>query len=105
MPLRKIIEPFARPTDAASWIAVYILVCGFFVGMEWLFFVTKPSFLNVFPWLGRAGVFGAALLPLSIAGSLTIAALALPTRISLWPIRAIGRLAVQALPTLVLATS
>jgi arylsulfatase A-like enzyme len=109
MPLRKIIEaiakPVARPTEPASWMAVYILVCAFFVGMEWLFFVTKPSFLNVFPWLGRARVFGAALLPLSIAGSLTIAALALATRIPLWPIRWIARLAVQALPTLVLAAS
>jgi arylsulfatase A-like enzyme len=33
-----------------------ISVALFWVGMEWLFFVTKPSFMTVYPWWGKIGL-------------------------------------------------
>jgi hypothetical protein len=64
------------PAELTPWLTVYVLACGFFVGMEWLFFVTKPSFLNPFTWAGRVRVFCAALLPICAAGAGLMAILA-----------------------------
>jgi arylsulfatase A-like enzyme len=88
------------------WFPVYTLAAGFFVGMEWLFFITKPSFLSVFHWGECLRVFGATLLPLLAAGIVVLLALwgiarLMPVRVVLiacgWSMR--------ALPTLVLAAS
>jgi hypothetical protein len=65
--------PPRTPAELTPWLTVYVLACGFFVGMEWLFFVTKPSFLNPFT---RVRVFCAALLPICAAGAGLMAILA-----------------------------
>lgn len=88
------------------WFPVYTLAAGFFVGMEWLFFITKPSFLSVFHWGERLRVFGATLLPLLAAGIVVLLALWGIAR--LMPVRAVliaCGWSMRALPTLVLAAS
>ena len=35
-----------------------------YVGLEWLFFATKPSFLSVLPWMERTGIAVVAALPI-----------------------------------------
>lgn len=81
---------------------MYTLAAGFFVGMEWLFFLTKPSFLNAFTWAGRWGVFGAALLPVVAAGAVVLVVLDAAARIPISPVQLAARLAMCALPSLVL---
>ena len=93
------------PAELTPWLTVYVLACGFFVGMEWLFFVTKPSFLNPFTWAGRVRVFCAALLPMCAAGAGLMAILAAGMRIPIWPIQVVCSLGIRALPTLVLSAS
>ena len=79
-----------------------ILAAGCFVGMEWLFFLTKPSFLNAFTWAGRLGVFGAALLPVIAAGGFVLVVLRGAARIPISPVQLVSRLGMRALPSLVL---
>ena len=81
---------------------MYTLAAGFFVGMEWLFFLTKPSFLNAFTWAGRWGVFGAALLPVVAAGAFVLVVLDAAARIPISPVQLAARFAMCALPSLVL---
>ncbi|MPY88537.1 MAG: sulfatase-like hydrolase/transferase [Luteitalea sp.] len=50
------------------WASLYVAAVWFFLGMEWLFFVTKPSFLSVLPWGERVIPLGAATLPVLLAG-------------------------------------
>jgi arylsulfatase A-like enzyme len=103
---RELHRPAPRtPTELTPWLTVYVLASGFFVGMEWLFFVTKPSFLNAFTWAGRVRVFGAALLPMCAAGAGVMAVLAAAARIPVWPIQLVCYLGIRALPTLVLSAS
>jgi arylsulfatase A-like enzyme len=93
------------PTELRLWVTVYTLAAGFFVGMEWLFFVTKPSFLNVFTWAGQVRVFGAALLPVIAVGAMMLVVLRGAARIPLSPVQLGSRLGMQALPTVVLSAS
>ena len=84
---------------------MYTLAAGFFVGMEWLF-LTKPSFLNVFTWAGRWGVFGAALLPVVAAGAFVLVVLDAAARIPLSPVQlAVSDRACGRCPSLVLSAS
>ncbi|MPZ21546.1 MAG: sulfatase-like hydrolase/transferase [Luteitalea sp.] len=57
------------------WASLYVVMVWFFLGMEWLFFVTKPSFLSVVDWTGRIGALATATLPLLIAGLALLGAL------------------------------
>jgi arylsulfatase A-like enzyme len=50
------------------WASLYVVIVWCFVGMEWLFFVTKPSFLSVVDWTGRVGALATATLPLLVGG-------------------------------------
>jgi arylsulfatase A-like enzyme len=103
------VKPLTRrggtPTELRLWVTVYTLAAGFFVGMEWLFFVTKPSFLNVFTWTGQVRVFGAALLPVLAVGAMVLVVLRAAGGIPLPPLQLGSRLAMRALPTLVLSAS
>jgi arylsulfatase A-like enzyme len=93
-------------TELRLWLTVWTLAASFFVGMEWLFFITKPSFLSVFNWGERLRVFGATLLPLFAAGIAVLLVLWGIAR--LVPVRVV-RIAcgwsMRGLPTLVLAAS
>jgi arylsulfatase A-like enzyme len=93
------------PPDLRLWVTLYTLAAGCFVGLEWLFFATKPSFLNVFTWTGRVGVFGAALLPILVGGALVLVILHGAARIPLVPVQVVSQFGMRALPTLVLSAS
>ncbi|MGH9159575.1 MAG: sulfatase [Vicinamibacteraceae bacterium] len=57
------------------WASLYVVAVWLFMGMEWLFFVTKPSFLSVIDWTGRVGALATATLPLTACGLLLLGAL------------------------------
>jgi arylsulfatase A-like enzyme len=97
-----------KPNPAALrvWLTIYTLAASFFVGMEWLFFATKPSFLSVLTWGNCLWVLALAVFPLVGAGCAVL--LGLSGAMRLLPARAV-RIAclwsMRALPTLVLAAS
>jgi len=88
------------------WLAISTLAITFFVGMEWLFFATKPSFLSVLPWGDCLRVLGLAVCPIMAAGGATVIALWGAARLlPLLAVRVICGWIVRALPTLVLSAS
>ena len=103
--MRSHAQTIDTPPNVRLWMTLYILAAGCFVGLEWLFFVTKPSFLNVFTWARRVGVFGAALLPLIAGGGLVLVVLRGAARTPLSPVQLVSRLGMRALPTLLLSSS
>ena len=102
-------KPSASTTDPLAelrlWVTVFILAAAFFVGMEWLFFATKPSFLNVFVFGGVVRVFGATLLPLIAGGTFLLAMCSVVARIPVPFLGGACRASMHALPTLVLSAS
>jgi arylsulfatase A-like enzyme len=105
-PLRGGIGPAGgAPTQLRLWVALYTLSAGFLVGMEWLFFATQPSFLNVLSLAGQARVVGATLLPVIAGGAVLLLIFSAAARTPLWPVRVFCRASSRALPTLVLSAS
>lgn len=95
----------AKPTDLRLWATVYVLSAGFLVGMEWLFFATKPSFLNAFTFPAQLRVFGAALMPLLAVGLGLVAVFSAAARLRPFMMRLLFRALMRALPTVILTTS
>jgi hypothetical protein len=95
-----------NPAPLRLWLTIYPLAVFFFVGMEWLFFATKPSFLSVLTWGDSLRVLALAVFPLLGAGGAVLLALWGAAR--LVPVRAVRIVCgwgMRALPTLVLSAS
>jgi hypothetical protein len=66
-----------------DWIIVTILTVFavyFYTCMEWLFFVTKPSFMSTLGFLETMQVMWVTPLPVAVAGMIGVMAFLIPTR-------------------------
>src|SRR5215210_6486148 len=86
--------------DLRAWVTVYTLSAAFFVGMEWLFFGTKPSFLNALTPLDRVRMFGATLLPVIAVGAFALAVFSAIGRMPGPLVRTAAHVGMRSLPTI-----
>jgi arylsulfatase A-like enzyme len=91
--------------DLQAWVTVYTFSAAFFVGMEWLFFGSKPSFLTALTPLNQVLVFGATLLPLVAVGAFALAVFAAIGRTSVPLVRTASHVGMRALPAILLGLS
>jgi hypothetical protein len=102
--LRSASDP-ERCTDLRAWVTVYTLSAAFLVGMEWLFFRTRPSFLDALTPLNQVLVFGATLLPVIAVGAFALAVFAAVGRTSVPLVRTASHVGMRSLPTILLGSS
>jgi hypothetical protein len=72
-----------RTITADDWIVLAILTVFavyFYVFMEWLFFVTKPSFMSALGFLETMQVLWVAPLPITAAALIGLLAFLIPAR-------------------------
>ena len=94
-----------RCTDLPAWVTVYTLSAAFLVGMEWLFFRTRPSFLDALTPLNQVLVFGATLLPVIAVGAFALVVFAAVGRTSVPLVRTASHVGMRSLPTILLGSS
>jgi hypothetical protein len=92
-------------TDLHAWVTVYTLSAAFLVGMEWLFFRTRPSFLDALTPLNQGLAFGATLLPTIAGGALALAVFSAVGRTRVPLVRTASHVGMRSLPAILLGSS